>query len=96
MTNPSDMFEGLDEIGLINKHWQGMPEFNQPDNSAHRQIIVSFEDDAGVEEFAKLLKQTITKKTKSLWFPYRAKNNVTDLFWIQEPDSGSTPEPDAE
>ena len=34
-------------------HWRGMPEFNQPDNGAYRQIIISFEDEAGVRAFGK-------------------------------------------
>lgn len=62
--------------------WRGMPEFNQPDNGAIRQIIVSFDSQDGIDEFAKLVGQNITKKTKSIWFPKREKNDVVDLFYI--------------
>lgn len=66
--------------------WRGMPEFNQPDNGAARQIIVSFNTLEDVDVFAKLVGQNITKKTKSIWFPPREKNNVVDLFYINEND----------
>lgn len=49
--------------------WDGMPEYNTDDIGAQRQIIISFKNDQAVRDFAELLKQTITDKTKSLWFP---------------------------
>lgn len=64
--------------------WRGMPEFNQPDNGAYRQIIVSFDNEEGVQQFATLINQHITAKTKSLWYPPRDKNLVTDLFYYDE------------
>ena len=63
-----------------------MPEFQQADKAAQRQIIVSFDDDEQVREFAKLIGQTITKKTKSVWFKERQRNNMTDLFWTSKDD----------
>jgi hypothetical protein len=80
----TDIFDFDEQDDSHETEWRGMPEFNQEDNSAHRQIIISFEDDAGVEEFAKLINQNITKKTKSVWFPPREKNRVVDLFWFSE------------
>jgi hypothetical protein len=79
----TDLFEGIvgDEKS---REWRGMPTFDQPDNGAYRQIIVSFDNEEGVEEFAKLVEQHITKKTKSIWFPKREKNNVADLFWVDK------------
>lgn len=76
-------FEDDDEYSL---EWRGMPEFNQPDNGAFRQIIISFDDQAGVDQFAALVKQNITNKTKSIWYPPREKNNVVDLFWFDGRD----------
>lgn len=80
----TELFEYEQEPEFYDKHWQNMPEFKQEHNGAVRQIIVSFQDEASVQEFAKLVKQQITDKTKSIWFPEREKNNVKDLFWIQE------------
>jgi hypothetical protein len=77
----TSLFEGIPEDEL-DTEWRGMPEFNQPDNGAIKQIIVSFDSEEGIEEFAKLVGQNITKKTKSIWFPKREKNDVVDLFWF--------------
>lgn len=51
------------------KEWIDMPEFIQEDTNAYRQIIISFKDKESVKEFAKLIKQNIGPKTKSLWIP---------------------------
>jgi len=64
------------------EHWRGMPEFKQEDNGPYRQVIVSLEDEAAVQAFFKLLGQSYTDKTKSVWFPDRPTNHVTDLFWF--------------
>ena len=81
----TDLFDGLPEDEKETE-WRGMPDFNQPENGAVRQIIVSFYKSEDVEVFAKLLNQNITKKTKSIWFPARDKNNVADLFYVNEDD----------
>jgi hypothetical protein len=49
--------------------WEGMPEFENEDLTPHRQIIISFKNDDDINSFSKLIKQNITDKTKSLWFP---------------------------
>lgn len=70
----------------VDNEWRGMPEFNQPDNGAFRQIIVSFDNQDGVDAFAKLIDQTLTSKTKSVWYPSRERNNVVDLFFYDVRD----------
>jgi hypothetical protein len=72
-------FSGLESI---ESEWQGMPEYNQPNNGAFRQIVVEFDNDEDVEEFGKLIQQSLTEKTKSMWFPPRDRNDVVDLFWV--------------
>lgn len=72
----------FDELESPENEWRGMPEFNQPDNGAYRQIIVSFDDEEGVRRFAELIGQHLTDKTKSVWFPARQRNDVVDLFWF--------------
>lgn len=84
----TSLFEGVPEDER-DTEWRGMPEFNQPDNGALRQIIVSFDTEEGIQEFARLVGQNITKKTKSIWFPQREKNDVVDLFWIDNSTKGS-------
>jgi hypothetical protein len=66
------------------KHWRNMPEFDQPDNAAYRQITINLEFDDDVKAFFDKIEQTFTDKTKSVWFPDREKNNVRDLYWIDE------------
>lgn len=71
------------------EEWRGMPDFNQPDNGAFRQIIVSFDNQEGVAAFAKAIGQDLTAKTKSIWYPPRERNTLTDLFWFDTRDEDS-------
>jgi hypothetical protein len=66
--------------------WRGMPEFNQPDNGPYRQVTISFKTPEDLKDFAKLTGLSITDKTKSAWFPYRAMNRVSELFYFDEAD----------
>lgn len=81
MKPDTSLFEGMPEDEKSTE-WRGMPEYDQPENGAVRQIIVSFSRHEDVDEFAKLVGQNITKKTRSLWFPDRERNNVVDLFYV--------------
>lgn len=83
ITLGSDIFD-FDDSTECETEWRGMPEFNQPDNGAFKQIIVSFDDQDGIDKFADLLDLKINAKTKSLWYPPRAKNYVSDLFYVDE------------
>ena len=49
--------------------WGGMPSFEQEDKGAHQSITVHLADPAAVMEFAALIGQKITDKTRSVWFP---------------------------
>lgn len=49
--------------------WRGMPDYNHSDKSAFRSIVIHFPDQAAVDRFARLVAQTITDKTRFLWFP---------------------------
>jgi hypothetical protein len=83
MALDNDLFDFDDDlIDSAENEWRGMPEFHQPDNTAFRQIIVSFDNQEGVDAFAAAIGQSLTPKTKSVWYPPRDKNNVVDLFWI--------------
>jgi hypothetical protein len=80
----SSPFEWEPELHAV--HWQNMPEFKQPDNGPHRQVIISFESDEDVQEFAKLINRQISSKTKSLWFPDRPRGVFKELFWAEGED----------
>jgi hypothetical protein len=49
--------------------WAGMPEFTQDDQTSWKQVIVHFNTPEDLEAFAKLVGQTLTPKTRSIWFP---------------------------
>jgi hypothetical protein len=48
--------------------WDGMPEADNED-VAKRHLTVHFLSEQDVQDFAKLINQQITEKTKYLWFP---------------------------
>lgn len=64
-------FEFLSSSEKINPNteWEGMPEFEVENKESIRRIIIHFKTNQHVEEFAKLLRQRITDKTKFLWYP---------------------------
>lgn len=66
------------------KHWVGMPEFNQEDKKTHKTIYVHFRNEEDYQEFAKLVGQNMTNKTKSIWYPALAKTENTLLRWVEE------------
>jgi len=59
---------------------EGMPEFNNENKEAVKSLIVNFDSEKDLEEFAKLIDQKITFKTRSVWFPENkpVKANVYD------------------
>jgi hypothetical protein len=65
--------------------WEGMPEFHQEDLTSKRKIFIHFRNEDDVQEFAKLINQTITPKQKSLWFPYLAPMKASHLRYSDEP-----------
>lgn len=78
----TDLFDYDYEPGFYEQHWVGMPLFEQPDSAAVRKITCWFKTEDDVKQFADTIDQKIGIKTPSIWFPYRAKNNVSDLYWI--------------
>ncbi len=49
--------------------WDGMPEFIQEKKEAYSKIIVRFDNEDDLQEFAKMIGQKLTNKTKSIWHP---------------------------
>lgn len=58
--------------------WADMPEYNQGDEMAHKRLIVNFENEEDVQEFAKLVSQNVGEKTRYIWFPEQEKKNRKD------------------
>jgi hypothetical protein len=65
------------------KHWVGMPEFEQKNNPPYKQLIISFRNAEDYEEFAKLIQQPLTTKTKSTWYPRLDRDANSLKRWIE-------------
>jgi hypothetical protein len=61
-------------------HWKDMPDFRQPDRGPFRTILVHFKDQAAVDAFAQLIAQSLTDKTKYVWYPQAVKA-VADVVY---------------
>ena len=59
------------EIGINNAYeeWLGMPEFVQEDKTSFKCLIVHFKDEQDYKSFQELINQSLTEKTKSIWYP---------------------------
>jgi len=64
--------------------WEGMPEFENEDQSPLQSIVVHFMDLADVTAFASLVQQTITDKTKSVWYPKRQRYDLGGVVYSDE------------
>jgi len=59
---------------LFDKHdeWVGMPEFVQEGKEPFSKITVRFETEKDLQDFAELIGQKLTSKTKSIWHPFKS------------------------
>ena len=64
-----------------NQLWEGMPEFISDDLNGVQVINVHLADEQAVADFAKLINQKITPKTKSLRYPNNDNFNFTDRVY---------------
>ena len=63
--------------------WEGMPEFgNTP--AAARSLMVHFETQEALDEFAVLTEQSIGEKTRSVWYPKKDRNDLKSLEYKSE------------
>ena len=82
---------GLEVTGVdpqsAEAHWPGMPEFTQEDQKPFKTLYVHFRTEDDYKEFAEMIGQILTKKTKSIWHP---KNEITKnslLRWVEDDQS---------
>ena len=76
--NPSEeIHESIDAMA----EWVGMPDYRHEDQTAVRQIIVSFKSNEDAEAFAKLTGNKITDKTKSVWYPPVGREAAADKVY---------------
>jgi hypothetical protein len=67
-----DLWAGMPEIVQEKLDlWAGMPEFVQEKKEPYAKIIFRFENEKDLQEFAALIGQRLTNKTKSSWHPFK-------------------------
>ena len=62
--------------------WGGMPEFSQDDLMPKKSIVVHFAKLADMRAFAKLVGQTLTPKTQSIWYPEAEIGRMADKRFV--------------
>jgi len=66
-----DDTEGDNSTHNRDKHWVGMPEFNNPgsDSEIYRKLIIRFKEETDFDDFlSKMDNLNLTDKTKSVWY----------------------------
>ena len=64
------------------KEWQDMPEFIQEDQGPFFTMKVHFANKEDLAAFAELVQQTITLKSKSIWYPKLEWKTQVDKRYI--------------
>lgn len=84
-------FSDLEINGLLNTepdnpsdHWVGMPDFKQEDQNGFHRMVVHFETAQDLQDFAGLVGQKLTDKTKYMWFPEHHRDEVADKAYISD------------
>jgi hypothetical protein len=71
------------------KYWVDMPEFVQDEKKSFKTIYLHFRSEEDFVSFVKKYKQvddeqTITPKTKSMWYPHLDKDENSLKRWFEE------------
>lgn len=65
------------------KEWVGMPEFVQERKEPFACINVRFETEDDLREFAQLIGQKLTPKTKAIWHPFKPHRLPDKKVWVE-------------
>ena len=66
------------------QEWVGMPEFVQEKKEPFSKIIIRFENEEDLMEFAEIIGQKLTPKTKSIWHPFKSQWGDKVRRWVDE------------
>jgi hypothetical protein len=67
------------------KEWEGMPEFIQEKtDKPYAQIIFRFANEEDLKDFAKIIGQKLTNKTKSAWHPQIERGINANKIYVYE------------
>ncbi len=67
--------------------WQDMPEFIQEHQPPFREVIVRFRNEEDLLAFGEVVEQTVTRRTKSIWFPKLIHGIHSNKRYIDEVDN---------
>jgi hypothetical protein len=76
------LFEDLEHP--INDEWQDMPEFIQDYQEAFATLIVRFRNKEDLDEFSKLIGQSLTPLSKSTWHPTLVRGLNSKKRYVDE------------
>ena len=83
--NQKNLFgDEFDDMQAWKEHWQDMPEFATGNSPPFQSIIVHFVNEKDRNDFAEILNQKITYKTKSLWYPEQVKGKFKNYNYVDE------------
>ena len=68
----------------LKKEWKEMPEFVQEKQTPYAKIIFRFENEEDLQDFAKLIGQKLTSKTKSCWHPKLERGKNRNKRYVDE------------
>jgi hypothetical protein len=74
-SRPANEIENFDEA----QAWVGMPEFER--QPLPMQLIVAFRTEQDRQEFARLIGVDLKEKTKSTWWPPKAREELITQVW---------------
>lgn len=72
------------------QEWEGMPEFDQRDKTAYRQIVLNFKTDEDAAAFGQKIGQHVTDKTRSLWYPKAEIEHLMDKRYRKDADGSKS------
>lgn len=69
------------------KEWVGMPEFVQEKQRPYAQIIVRFRNQSDLDEFCRLIGQTLNRNSQCTWHPELARGELgnSGKKYVDEP-----------
>jgi len=79
-----DFFKNIEKYNDVFEEWKDMPEFMQEDLTPYHAINIRFRNSQDMEEFAKLVDQKVTKKTKTIWFPFLPFRRASRFKYVKE------------
>ena len=78
-SNRKKAIRGYDDF--YDRHWRQMPEFSENGDPPFFTINFTFKSVSQLANFARLVKQRITQKTKYIYFPDKERDDLEPLRW---------------